>query len=418
MVVSIGWGPDEKGGAMLCNPRLRGSSRCLLGLVALTFGVAVQVAGLSGAAAATVGQGCGDWQAVKSPYEPSGNNELYGVAAIAHDDVWTSGVYYEDREEKALIMHWDGDLWTIVPTPSASESDYYLPAIDAIAADDVWAVGYFDDADDLQRTLVEHWNGSAWVIVPSPNGDVGDNYLDGVAVISSNDVWAVGRSSTEAGVHHTLTMHWDGSTWTIVPSPDIGSRSNTLLGVGALSSTDVWAVGRYLQSDDPRDGNNLVLHWDGAAWALVPSTPGSRNLDGLFSVSPISAEDVWAVGRWRTADFTPRTLAEHWDGRAWSIVSTPNLGQGLNDLFGVAAISSSDVWAVGEQDAPPGMPRLGLIQHWNGTAWRLVKHPNPSHTGDNDLNAVDATAGGETWAVGYTGPNKALLPLTLRYCPV
>src|SRR5215469_6280943 len=61
--------------------------------------------------------------------------------------------------------------------------------------------------------------------VPSPNAGSGANALFGVSAIASNDVWAVGEfSSVSAG--QTLVEHWNGVSWSVVASPNVGSGSN------------------------------------------------------------------------------------------------------------------------------------------------------------------------------------------------
>jgi len=94
------------------------------------------------------------------------------------------------------------------------------------------------------QTLIEHWNGSTWSIVPSPNaGDGGE--LKAVAAVSASDVWAVGNSLGPGnGVKKTLVEHWDGSAWSVVPSPSPDMfTDDSLLSVAARSSQEVWAVG-------------------------------------------------------------------------------------------------------------------------------------------------------------------------------
>src|SRR5207248_4313678 len=108
-------------------------------------------------------------------------------------------------------------------------------------------------------------------------------------------IWAVGDL-----VSQTLVLHWDGSSWSIVPSPSPGS-SNYLRGVAAVSSNDVWAVGDY-------SGGTLVLHWNGAKWSIVPS-PGTAQLK---RVAVVAANDVWAVGNYYNNGV--QTQIEHWDG--------------------------------------------------------------------------------------------------------
>ena len=69
------------------------------------------------------------------------------------------------------------------------------------------------------------WNGSTWSVVTSPNAGTGSNYLYGVAAVSVSDIWAVGYYTTTGTLQQTLTLHWDGAAWTQVPSPSPGSTA-------------------------------------------------------------------------------------------------------------------------------------------------------------------------------------------------
>ena len=178
----------------------------------------------------------------------------------------------------------------------------------------------------------------------SPNLTNGYNLLNGVAVVASNNVWAVGQAAN-GSTYSTLIEHWNGSAWSIVPSPNTAGLSNVLTAVTVVSANDIWAVG---YSTDNNTFNNfaLTLHWNGSAWSIVPSPILDHDI--LFAVDAIASNDVWAVGRSRPGGYSDdKTLTMHWDGSNWSIFPSPN-GIGDNIFFGVAGISSNDVWAVGQ----------------------------------------------------------------------
>src|SRR5207248_3279171 len=96
--------------------------------------------------------------------------------------------------------------------------------------------------------------GLGWNSVYSPNVGANDNKLNAVAAISTNDAWAVGSYSDQqfAGPNQTLTEHWDGSAWSVVPSGNPGASDDVLLGVAAVSPDDVWAVGYYYDGSSDR----------------------------------------------------------------------------------------------------------------------------------------------------------------------
>jgi len=96
-------------------------------------------------------------------------------------------------------------------------------------------------------------------------------------------------------------------------------------------------------------------------------------------------------------DTNQQTLTEHWNGTAWSAVASPNVSSS-DSLLGVAAVSANDVWAVGRFISGSNVETL--IEHWNGSSWSVVTSPNPSAS-ENILNAAAADPGsGQAWAVG------------------
>jgi hypothetical protein len=115
----------------------------------------------------------------------------------------------------------------------------------------------------ISAAAVEHWDGTSWSIVASPNPNPGgDSSLVGIAAISANDIWAVGG----IGTAKTLTEHWDGTSWSIIPSPSPAANQNQLFAVTALSDGTVAAVGHQegVSTDQP-----LILQ----NAASAPQTP-------------------------------------------------------------------------------------------------------------------------------------------------
>jgi hypothetical protein len=226
----------------------------------------------------------------------------------------------------------------------------------AVSATDAWAVGSYPPPSigAPSRTLIEHWNGTAWTQMPSPN-PARSAELSGVAAVSATDAWAVGSySSAGISAQRTFIEHWDGTAWSQVPSPRSGGHY--LYAVAAISPTDAWAVG------------SLIEHWNGTAWKQVP-LQYPAGFAGLYGVAAVSATDAWAVGADRRG-----TLVEHWDGTAWKLVPSPSPGSIFNYLFGVAATSASNAWAVGAYAPVCGLS-LTLAEHWDGTRWERVPTP-------------------------------------------
>ena len=355
---------------------------------------------------------CGtDWQIVPSPNQGTEDNSLGSVAAVSPNDVWAVG-YYRDVVWKTLTEHWDGTSWSTVPSPSQGNDYNELRSVAAVSPNDVWAVGYFSGEypEPTLSTLTEHWDGTSWTTVPSPNQDAASSFRS-VAAISSTDVWAVGYSG-HGLIIQALVEHWNGALWEVVPVPQPSTTSADLFSVAAVSTNDVWAVGSYWESPVIRP---LVLHWNGTQWSIVPS-PTQGGLSELHSVAALSASDVWAVGYYYIDPYNAirRTLVLHWDGTSWSIVPSPNQGDDYNELLSVAAISSADIWAVGHYR--DGLVYRTLVEHWDGTQWSIVPSPNVG-TGSNDLLSVAVASPYDVWALGYYHNGSIYQTLTVRYNP-
>jgi hypothetical protein len=359
--------------------------------------------------------GCGDnyWRIIPSPNYGTSFNSLSGISVLAANDIWSVGSYFTGFGYQPLVLHWDGSIWNLVAVPDLEGNNNYLYSVAAISPNDVWAVGKSD-----AQTLIIHWNGTAWSPISSPNPGTSFNELRSVSAISSSDVWAVGSFQNTSNNHQqTLTLHWNGTSWTWItsPNPNNGQDHSGLNGVEAISSTDVWAVGAYTFGSV----HTFALHWDGTAWEtyftpnVTKGTSVTRNY--LDAVSAVSANDLWAVGHYQYYDpsvgLVIETLTLHWSGTAWTIVPSANLSSAHDSyLQGVVAIAADDVWAVGYGANSQGDASPPLTQHWDGTKWSIVS--NEATT--NQFRAVAASSSNDVWAVGYTAGSRTL---TERYAP-
>ncbi|HMA36630.1 MAG TPA: S-layer homology domain-containing protein [Chloroflexia bacterium] len=341
---------------------------------------------------------CPSWLVVPSPNGGTADNVLSGVSAISNTAVLAVGAYTDTNGlAQMLIERWNGTQWNMVAPPVAGTGGSTLQAVSARASNDVWAVGQYRPTPGAAlQTLTLHWDGSQWSVVASPNAGSLDNHLLGVVAIAANDAWAVGYYTTSLLPFHTLALHWNGTSWSTVsvPNPSFGGA---LAAVAAVSGSDVWAVGAYAP-DLSGNGRTLVIHWTGSSWSTV-SSPNTGISTALGAVAVVTAGDIWATGV--ASDGTRYlTLAEHWNGAAWSIVPSPSFGTGDNGLGGLAVLGTADVWAVGAYKT--GTTSQTLAEHWDGTAWTAALSASPS-AANNGLVAA-TVAGTDVWAVGADGP--------------
>ncbi|HYO48500.1 MAG TPA: hypothetical protein VEW94_01510, partial [Chloroflexia bacterium] len=292
---------------------------------------------------------------------------------------------------ETLIMHWDGESWSIVTSPSPGTHNDVLYGLDAISAGDIWAVGSSSNSDDSLIPLAMRWDGVRWSVVATPKTSASFDTLFSVKAFAQDDAWAVGYQGESHLARRTLIMHWDGTSWSIIPSPNPSSAGNALFEVDGISTNDIWAVGGSTESA-------LTLHWDGVTWGVVPS-PKAGEYSNLEAVAAISADDVWAVGSYY-ADNAVRGLIEHWDGTQWNVIPSADIGDvDVERFIGVVAIRPDDIWAVGNYGSFES-PEV-LIEHWDGTRWTRSPSISPYALADSlSLDALTATSPDDIWAVG------------------
>lgn len=316
----------------------------------------------------------GTWRLVASP-DTSGT--LSGMAAVSATDLWAVGSI---GVQSTLIEHGQGTSWQVVNSPSPG-SQAALNAVAAVGANDVWAVGSSDT-----NSLIEHWDGATWSVIPSPSPSSTGNYLYGVTALASDNVWAAGYDITGQGcgqIPEPLIEHWNGAQWSVAPTPTISSQYGArLYAISGDSTNDVWAVG------------SVVERFDGSAWSLV-NAPAQV---GLFGVAALGPGNVWVVGV-GSAD-TPAIA--HWDGSQLMTTPSPKTATlGQTTLLGISGVSANDIWAVG------GNPQVGcagvslpLIEHWNGQAWSVIPSVDLGAGNYGYLDAVVAISANDVWAIG------------------
>jgi hypothetical protein len=243
---------------------------------------------------------------------------------------------------------------------------------------------------------------AAFHFVFSP-GAAGNNLLVSAASINAGDIWAVGVQTNGSGYDQTLAEHWNGTSWNVVPTPNQNAFTNDFNDVAAISTNDVWAVGDYWADASPTAITIIAQHWNGAIWTNVPMTQPAGNFSYLFGVTAIASNNVWAVGTWFNFGIGGyQTLVEHWDGSTWTQTPSVSPNNFDNELSAVSAFSSTDVWVVGEQTASSTAPFQSLAQHWDGAAWTTLLTPNLGPAGsDNQIIGVNALEAGHAVAVGY-----------------
>jgi hypothetical protein len=291
------------------------------------------------------------WTATLPPGPDTNFNILEAVSAASANRVWAVGL----TGTATYIARWNGSFWARVPSPSPSSTFNNLGGVAAVSNTNAWAVGRFVSGSS-SKVLVLHWNGTKWSrhAAPTPGSD---GEFRAVTALSARNIWAVGDISATATSHEkTLIEHWNGSKWARVPSPNPRDANGdiALNGVAGTSASNVWAVGGYTNG---HRGKSLIEHWNGHSWKIVASpSPGTSDL--LLSVAASSATKAWAVGEYNHGKQS--TLKLLWNGRSWTRVASPSPGA-VSNLNSVVVTGKSRVWAVG--DSTSGGVTHVLVAH-------------------------------------------------------
>jgi len=268
---------------------------------------------------------------------------------------------------------------------SGTTAPPFLYSVHLLSADYGWAVGGDCDIYTLPLAALAaefapacqslpgkgfalFYDGAKWRNVLVP-GATGT--LTAVFAVSTMDVWAVGLGPT--------IIHWDGIAWTLVPTSSLPVGLGDLFGLFMLpGGTDGWAVGDGATVDN--------IRWSGTfptgAWSAGPAPdlrPGTPPV--LRSVSLSSPTFGWIVA-------SDGNIFK-WDGLGWLIQVSPVVGV---DLLSVYAMSNNDAWAVGAGST---------IIRWNGASWT---GPMVAPTVGLDYRSIKMVSASDGWIVGELNP--------------
>jgi len=358
------------------------------------------------------------WTIQNTPL-PAGSLEsvLSGVSCTSATACVAVGYYRTSSATATLVERWDGASWAIQSSPNVVNNvQSVLAAVSCTSPAACTAVGFFYLRSHV-GTLAESWNGSSWMIQPTPNPGGGsvaiENKLAGVSCTSATACTAVG-SSGSTGTFVTLAERWDGTTWTTQTTANpVSAGDNLLSGVSCASNVACTAVGH-----DSRGGvsASLAERWDGANWSVeaTPSPPAALGSTMLTVACPSSTACA-ATGSWHNASGLDVTFEEAWNGSAWALQATPSpTGTQNSHLLGVSCMSAAACLAVGSFTGGSGVSVL-LAERWDGTSWTIQATPLPTGAQNSVLTAVSCSSANACTAVGYAGSTGAFGPLVEQW---
>jgi hypothetical protein len=328
---------------------------------------------------------------------------LHGVACTSSTACETAGFANKGRSI-TLAEKWNGTAWSVQSTPNPTgATESRLHGVSCANATTCVATGYLVNSAGVDATLAEGWNGTNWSIESTPNPpQVIRSTFNSVSCASTTSCAAVGYSVNSAGGDITLAEGLSGTGWTLQATPNLtGARDSLLAGVSCAAANSCIAVGNAVNSSDLHV--TLAEAWGGTSWTMQ-TTPNLSTATGsiLRAVSCTAANACTAVGSATTSTGTV-TLAEAWNGTAWTIHTTPNVaGATASILDGVSCLGSTCT-AVGYSTTKTGAAPLAEV--FSAGAWTIQSTPLPSGATGGWLNGVSCPTAGSCSAVGYYTPS-------------
>jgi hypothetical protein len=321
------------------------------------------------------------WKLQHAPTLPGAlGSELAGVACPSA----TACVAVGDRTNlfynpvAPLAERLNGTGWSIQPTPSPHGlAGSAFPAVACPSDSTCIAVGFLNDRfGESRRLFSERLNGTRWSIVPVPTPSAAaGSFLGGVACSSTVAYIAAGNITNSAGSPGgTLAERWNGVLWSIMATPNpVGAPGAILPSVSCPSPSLCVAVGSRTDSHGTPTGT-LAERWDGTHWTIVPTPkPAGKQGAELDAVACASSSDCLAAG----ANDYPKQqtpLAERWDGTHWTIVSTPKPPGAQGGVLSGVACSSPTACTIAGLAFTNSLPYV-YADRWNGSKFTFQSTP-------------------------------------------
>jgi hypothetical protein len=338
------------------------------------------------------------WNGATWSTEEAGTSDsaLRAVACAGPGSCFALG-QYEDApyHSRALFARWDGTKWSSTAAPT-STGVVEPSSLACPTAKSCFSV--LGNTGDGVHPAIDHWDGTSWSLGagPVPNGGT-DAGLRAVSCLSPTSCVAVGGYQTNQ-VDRTLVEQWNGTAWSVAASPNpAGATNDSLAAVSCPSATTCFAVGTAANQSFT-DVGTLVERWNGTAWSIVASpNAGSDSISELTEISCATATTCFAVGfsmpDQSSSDEHP--LVEQWNGTTWTIATTSfPAGKGVRVVTDIACPTSTMCLAVA----------VGSTGRWNGSSWSPVSTDTPEGAAGVLLSSVACATATACFAVGFSFP--------------
>jgi len=279
----------------------------------------------------------GVWQKMSIPVETHTMGYYYEVwHMISADEGWIAGQYIpnSNAQSQSYVLREQHGKWSVVSPQSLFAATTSRLTGTVTVDSDTWGYGYPIDT-------IEHYVNGEWQPAKLPAGVITPGFsIESVDMLSPQDIWALGGTANNDGTNpHSVLLHYDGTTWSLVPVSGVPQGQWGVFGLIALSAREVWLF--Y----GPTTYSGTV--------GLTPPLPTTRTLH-------------YKDGIWRPGQNLPDTqvfgnFPQAFNGEAWGVALvgvTKKEARPTSDLRPVQAIihlynGKWDVYDPHTQELPP-----------------------------------------------------------------
>jgi hypothetical protein len=301
-----------------------------------------------------------------------------------------------------LAERWNGTDWTVLPTPALSNLfTGGLTSVSCPSTTACIAVGGYQTSAGPTVLLAARWNGAAWTYQTLPSAANSTPTLDSVSCTgrAATACTAVGGDAVQADAATVpIAEVFTGTAWSLVPPVAVaGDNDVALSGVSCTSADACIAVGSNGDQELAVTSAALAERWNGSAWSVLP-TPASPAGDftELTAVSCRYATVCTAVGRLDNEHST----AQRWNGRTWSTQTTANPSDASETVLdGVSCPTLFSCTAVGTATSATPV----VVEQWSPLRWAAQTIPAAAAAPAAGAASVACWAAGSCMAVGLVG---------------
>ena len=256
------------------------------------------------------------------------------------------------------------------------------------------------------RSLVERWDGSSWSIMPSPNGSAPNTFLVGIACVSATSCIAVGQTRVNQRDGRSFALKMTGNTWSTVPIP-AGGPGAQLVAVACAAATNCFAVGEYIDGANRRP---LAMRWNGSRWTQVDAALPLDLAAAYLRAVVCTSGNCFALGGTADRRNPNAAIIERWNGTRFVIDQQFEPAGGVSPQFlDVTCPTPSRCRAVGDDGAASGGT---FAATWTGIRWSLESTQNRGAV-NSSLSGISCWTTSDCLAVGHSHDGRSGIQQTL-----